>query len=151
MPYSCHWYYTTECVPVDCTVQAELLQHAIASYDVQCEAAAGSGRKTLLSIAALQQLDSNLERVQVLVVCHQNSLANEVLTSSNMQSRFIPVHGHVRQGFDSLVILMIVYIYVAKLRFLFAHAAVRRVFAPRVPDPRANNGAVYLVCQEVLP
>ena len=59
-------------------VQHECIQQALLGTDVICQAKSGMGKTAVFVLAVLQQLDTEREGVQCLVMCHTRELAFQI-------------------------------------------------------------------------
>ncbi|KAI8058550.1 ATP-dependent RNA helicase uap56 [Syncephalis plumigaleata] len=71
-------------------VQQECIPQAIIGMDVICQAKSGMGKTAVFVLASLQQVDTSVDEVGVLVLCHTRELAFQIRNEYNRFSKYLP-------------------------------------------------------------
>jgi ATP-dependent RNA helicase UAP56/SUB2 len=71
-------------------VQQECIPQAIIGMDVICQAKSGMGKTAVFVLATLQQVDTSVNEVSVLVLCHTRELAFQIRNEYTRFSKYMP-------------------------------------------------------------
>lgn len=93
------------------TVQRECIPQAILGVDILCQAKSGMGKTCVFVLSTLQQLDTSINKIMVLVLCHTRELAFQISKEYERFSKYMHVNvavffGGIAQRVDEQVISM---------------------------------------------
>ena len=73
-------------------VQNECIPQAIMGVDILCQAKSGMGKTCVFVLSTLQQLDTSVNKVMVLVLCHTRELAFQISKEYERFSKYMKVN-----------------------------------------------------------
>ena len=90
-------------------VQSECIPQAIMGVDILCQAKSGMGKTCVFVLSTLQQLDTSLNKVMVLVLCHTRELAFQISKEYERFSKYMELSvavffGGIPQRIDEQVL-----------------------------------------------
>jgi ATP-dependent RNA helicase UAP56/SUB2 len=71
-------------------VQHECIPQAILGTDILCQAKSGMGKTAVFVLASLQQIDTSVKAVKVLVICHTRELAYQIKHEFDRFAKYFP-------------------------------------------------------------